>query len=420
MLRSARRMSPPFCEPTAGFWPITKRPSRPPSTARIIVGKCAWLPVIFGRCAEAVVVVLGRGVAEPGLQQRDDVLVEVRPPAPCRAPPERDVGLERELAPRARGACAGSRGAGRRAWGCRSSPGSWRGRACAMMPPPGRPMLPSSSCRIAPVRMICTPMRVLRPADGVAERGGALAAGVLDQRLGDLVELRLGRSRRSAPPSPACSARSACAAAGRRSAGAAASRRAGSGPRACRRRCARRRPASRARARRPPRRPRRPRTSRSTAVVGARLGVEAGEDAAEVLGVGELLVDDRRGVGVVQDVLLEVGLGLEHVADDPAEERDVGPGADRDVEVGRRAGAAEARIDVDDLGAALPRPHDPAEADRVRLGHVGALDEDAVRVLQVLLESRWRHRARTRSPDRGPCSSVICGPGSRSARRPSP
>jgi hypothetical protein len=27
----------------------------------------------------------------------------------------------------------------------------------AMMPPPGRPMLPSSACRIAAVRMYCTP-----------------------------------------------------------------------------------------------------------------------------------------------------------------------------------------------------------------------------------------------------------------------
>jgi hypothetical protein len=38
MLRSARRMSPPFCEPIAGFWPMTNMPCRPPSTARIIVG----------------------------------------------------------------------------------------------------------------------------------------------------------------------------------------------------------------------------------------------------------------------------------------------------------------------------------------------------------------------------------------------
>jgi len=55
------------------------------------------------------------------------------------------------------------------------------------------------------------------------------------------------------------------------------------------------------------------------------------EDADEVLGVGEALVDDRRRVRVVQDVLAEVGLRLQHVADEPAEERDVGAGARRDV-----------------------------------------------------------------------------------------
>ncbi len=45
---SARRCRPACCEPTAGFWPITKKPSRPPSSARIIVAKCEWLAVIFG------------------------------------------------------------------------------------------------------------------------------------------------------------------------------------------------------------------------------------------------------------------------------------------------------------------------------------------------------------------------------------
>ena len=49
---SARRCSPACCEPTAGFWPITNRPSSPPSSARSIVGKCEWLPVIFGRRAK--------------------------------------------------------------------------------------------------------------------------------------------------------------------------------------------------------------------------------------------------------------------------------------------------------------------------------------------------------------------------------
>ena len=62
----------------------------------------------------------------------------------------------------------------------------------AMIPPPGRPMLPSSSCTIAAgARIICTPDGVLRPADRVDEHRGALAAGVLDQRLGDLEEVVL-------------------------------------------------------------------------------------------------------------------------------------------------------------------------------------------------------------------------------------
>ena len=46
---SARRWSPACWEPTAGFCPMRNSPSRPPSKARSIVGKCEWLPVIFGR-----------------------------------------------------------------------------------------------------------------------------------------------------------------------------------------------------------------------------------------------------------------------------------------------------------------------------------------------------------------------------------
>ena len=45
---SARRCNPECAEPTAGFWPITNSPSMPSSNARSIVGKCEWLPVIFG------------------------------------------------------------------------------------------------------------------------------------------------------------------------------------------------------------------------------------------------------------------------------------------------------------------------------------------------------------------------------------
>ena len=219
--------------------------------------------------------------------------------------------------------------------------------------------------------------RLLRPADRIAERGGALPARVLDQRLGDLVELRLGdpadlrhHLRRVAREVLAQELEDAALVLqrlvaviwtleqadagvlverlGRMLADAGGSRDL----------AALVHPAPR--------------------VIRAGLGVKAGEDATEIFGVGELLVDDRRRVGVVQDVFLEVGLRLEDMADDPAQERDVGSGADGNVDVGRGASAPEARIDVDDLRAALPRAHDPAEPHRVRLGHIGALDEDAV------------------------------------------
>src|SRR5439155_11413661 len=48
----------------------------------------------------------------------------------------------------------------------------------------------------------------------------------------------------------------------------------------------------------------------------------------------------------------------------------------------------EARVDVDYGRAALFGLHHPLKPDRVALGHVGALDDDDVRVLQVLLERR--------------------------------
>jgi len=46
---SARRISPACCDPTAGFCPIRKIPTSPPSSARIIVAKWEWFPVSFGR-----------------------------------------------------------------------------------------------------------------------------------------------------------------------------------------------------------------------------------------------------------------------------------------------------------------------------------------------------------------------------------
>ena len=52
-------------------------------------------------------------------------------------------------------------------------------------------------------------------------------------------------------------------------------------------------------------------------------------------------------------------LRFERVVDEAPEEGDVRAGADRDVEVGDRGSAGEARIDHDELGVAVaPRLHD--------------------------------------------------------------
>src|SRR5262249_32302442 len=81
-------------------------------------------------------------------------------------------------------------------------------------------------------------------------------------------------------------------------------------------------------------------------------------------------------------------------------ERDVGPGANPRVLVRHRGGPREARIDVDDLGPAAVtdatlgvelRPHEPLEADRMRLGWIRYVDEDHVGVLDV--PPVIRHRA---------------------------
>src|SRR5207253_10323951 len=84
--------------------------------------------------------------------------------------------------------------------------------------------------------------------------------------------------------------------------------------------------------------------------------------------------------------LLEPAFVPEDVVDDPAEERDVRAGADGDVDVGHGAGPGEPGIDVNDGCSPSLRLHDPAEPDGVTLGEVRTLDDDAVSVLEILLE----------------------------------
>ncbi len=70
-------------------------------------------------------------------------------------------------------------------------------------------------------------------------------------------------------------------------------------------------------------------------------------------------------------------------------------GAQRHEDVGERARAAVVRIDVDHGRAARLRLHHPLEGDRMRLGHVRALEHDQVGVLQVA-----GHRGRRAAAER--------------------
>src|SRR5205085_12499795 len=91
-------------------------------------------------------------------------------------------------------------------------------------------------------------------------------------------------------------------------------------------------------------------------------------------------------VGVGDHVVPELVATLQDVVDDGPQEGDVAAGPDGDEDVGQGAGAAEARVDVDDGRALELGLHHPLEPDRMALGHVRSHDQDAVRVGQVLLE----------------------------------
>src|SRR4051812_27881366 len=140
-------------------------------------------------------------------------------------------------------------------------------------------------------------------------------------------------------------------------------------------------------------------------VVHGGLAVPAAEHAVEVLGVAEVLAQDGGRVRIRDHVLLEGAIVLQDVVHDPAQEGNVRPGAYGDVDVRHRARPREARIDVDDGRAPRLRFHHPLETDRMALGHVRALDDDDVGVLQILLERR-RAASTERDPQTGDRGAV--------------
>ncbi len=115
--------------------------------------------------------------------------------------------------------------------------------------------------------------------------------------------------------------------------------------------------------------------------VAALLGVIAIEQA--VLET-EAFLHDERDVGVIDHVLVLDLVVFQQVVDQPAEEGDVGTGADRRIHVSHRGRTGEARIDHDQprLVARLGLG-DPFEAARVRFGGVTAHDQNQVSVLDI-------------------------------------
>src|SRR5215211_795557 len=118
-------------------------------------------------------------------------------------------------------------------------------------------------------------------------------------------------------------------------------------------------------------------------VVLPALPIPAGK-IARCVSFLELFGDEGRGVGVVDDVILEIPLVLDDVVDQTPQERYVRAWPYGGVDVAQRRGAREARVDVDERSTFVLGDHGVPEAHGVGLGHVGAFDQDAVSVLQIL------------------------------------
>ena len=205
----------------------------------------------------------------------------------------------------------------------------------ARMPPPGRPMLPSSSCKMAAVRMYCTPTvcwvqptlytnAVVRSGPELAvsasqtwrERVRRHAADLLDHLRGVAGEVPLQHLEHA----PGVLQRLVPVRVGVRRGPAGTVRLAASRLRTCRARawsCVAGRVAVAAAACTSPPRSARCRSRRCGPRGPSRRTRRPGPRCPEILG------HDGRRVGVGDDVLAEVLLVRQHVVDDPAEEDDV-------------------------------------------------------------------------------------------------
>src|SRR5260370_13148661 len=84
----------------------------------------------------------------------------------------------------------------------------------------------------------------------------------------------------------------------------------------------------------------------------------------------------------------------------PAEKQDVRSGAHGSPDVCHSGGAAETRIDVNDLRTALSRFDHPLETDRVILSHIRAHNQNGIRIHEIARRS-WRSASTKGGPQTG-------------------
>src|SRR5262249_31612678 len=87
-------------------------------------------------------------------------------------------------------------------------------------------------------------------------------------------------------------------------------------------------------------------------------------------------------VRVVDDVVTEVEVLLDHIVDEPTEEHDIHARTDRHMDVRGGTRADEPGVHVDELRAALLGLHHPLKAHQIILDHVEN-NHDDIRILEI-------------------------------------
>src|SRR5262245_44707336 len=138
---------------------------------------------------------------------------------------------------------------------------------------------------------------------------------------------------------------------------------------------------------------------------------QAGKGSVQIFRILEVLPEEGRRVRVVHHKCFEErvfvpALTVNHIVDDAAQKGDIRTGAHWRVDIRDSAGAGEARIDMNDLGAVLDLGlHRLAKGYRVVFRHVGAHDDDTVGVVHASGVKGGRAAAES-SPQTGDARAV--------------